>query len=72
MDGIIKIDSKLISTALLKPKSLESISLVMDTYCETAMTSQPLLFVYEFTHFHKDRDQFQKVQRDRNGMILIY
>lgn len=31
MDGIIKIDSKLISVHLLKTKSPESISLVMDT-----------------------------------------
>lgn len=46
MDGIIKIDSKLISVPLLKMKSPESISLVMGTFCKTTMTFQPLLFVY--------------------------
>lgn len=50
MDGIIKIDSKLISVPLLKTKSPESISLVMDTFCKTTVTSQPLLFVYGFAH----------------------
>jgi hypothetical protein len=50
MDGIIKIDSKLISVALLKMKSPELISLVMDTFCKTTMTSQPHLFVYRFVH----------------------
>lgn len=50
MDGIIKIDSKLISVPLLKTKSPESISLVMDTFYKTTMTSQPLPFVYGFAY----------------------
>lgn len=50
MDGIIKIDSKLICVSLLKTKSPESISLVTDTFCKTTMASQPLLFVSGFAH----------------------
>lgn len=50
MDGIIKIDSKLISAPLLKTKSPESISLVMDTFYKATMTSQTLAFVYGFAH----------------------
>lgn len=50
MDGIIKIDSKLISVPLLKMKSPESISLVMGTFCKASMTCQALLFVYGFAN----------------------
>lgn len=62
MDGIIKIDSKLISVHLLKTKSPESISLVMDTFSKITMSSQQCLFVYGFTHNSMCRDWFQKHQ----------
>lgn len=45
MDGIIKIDSKLISVLLLRMKFPESISLVLDIFRETTVASQPLLFM---------------------------
>lgn len=67
MDGIIKIDSKLISVPLLKTKSPESISLVMDTFCKTTMTFQPLLFFYRFAYTSVSAGTDSKAPRDDNG-----
>lgn len=67
MDGIIKIDSKPIAVPLLKTKSPESISLVMDTFVKIAMTSQLLLFVYGFAHTSVRQGLISQASRDNNG-----
>lgn len=69
MDGIIKIDSKLISVPLLKMKSPESISLVMDTFCKTTMAPRPLLFVYGCVSTSGSSETDFQVQRDSDGEL---
>lgn len=63
MDGIIKIDSKLIAVPLLKTKSPESISLVMDTFCKNSYDIPTTsLCLWICPHFSKCRDWFHKHQ----------
>lgn len=63
MDGIIKIDSKLISVPLLEMKSPESISLVMDTFCKNSYGIPCIsLCLWICPHFRKYKAWFQKHQ----------